>query len=510
MKGGAGASTRHFALRGEWMDESRLRRLSTYVLIGSIALILIGLTWSKNGPSDQDTGLAVAVVGVLLLLYGCVIVFPRLFTASSKRSVRKLDDQAEKYLTLENNIRGTLLQVVLGIGVLAAAVSAWTQFTGAAEQLQLTRQQFISGQFTGATGLLSKPDVESRLGGLYTFQRLTQTTKEEDEEGRQDNLAAYQLLAAFIKAHSPWPPLKGFDKDQKRRRVEQIRPLALDSLRKRSPDIQLALDILGAEKKLLPESEKERYAAFLTDVDLRGATLTDLHLSRADLRGTVLDYADSRVHQRRLDSSHPAYPDLSGASLQGASFRCAHLEGTNFSNALMDGADLRGADLRRFPPRSPGASSTQENANLDGASLTGAIWNEQTQWPDDFDPARNPELAHKLQLSKDEQLLAHAPDGTDVLAVVGGTVDSQERWEEGGAVSKSLIIGGDIVGILHDGTWKQLPRPQPSTAELQPVACADYKDYWPGSVNLDRPKRLDRSFPDLPVSEVPRPRRGGA
>jgi Pentapeptide repeats (8 copies) len=484
------------------MEESRLRRRSRSLIFGSGVLILIGLAWSRYASFANDIGLAVAFAGLGLLLYGSVFIFPALFTASTERSLRKLDQDARDHLTLENNIRATLLQVVLGIGVLAAAVSAWTQFTGAAEQLQLTRQQFVSGQFTGATELLSKPDLESRLGGLYTFQRLTQNTKD-DEMGRQDSLTAYQLLAAFIKARSPWPPLEGFDKDQKRRRVEQREPLEIGSLRKRSPDVQLALEIVGADKKLIPQSEEKTYAAFLTNADLRGAALGNLHLNRADLRGTVLDYADGRVDLRQPNSS---YPDLSRASLQDASLRCAHLQGTNFQGALMDRADLRGADLRRFPPRSSGTPSTQKNADLAGASLTGAIWNEQTQWPDDFDPARNPELARKLELQKDEQLLAHSPDGTGVLAVVGGAVDTQERWDKGIAVSKSLIVGGHIVGILHDGKWTQLAKPQLSTTELQPVACAEYKDYWPGSVDLC-PKRLDRACPNLPEAAIPEPRR---
>jgi hypothetical protein len=145
------------------MEESRLRRRSAYVLYGSGVLVLIGLIWSRYASFAQGFGLAVAVAGLILLLYGCVFVFPVLFTASRERSLRKLEKDAQDYLTLENSIRGTLLQVVLGIGVLAAAVSAWTQFTGAAEQLQLTREQFVSGQFTSATDLLSKPDLESRL-----------------------------------------------------------------------------------------------------------------------------------------------------------------------------------------------------------------------------------------------------------------------------------------------------------------------------------------------------------
>jgi hypothetical protein len=281
---GGDATTRHFAPSGGWP-----RGIATASTRALCARRLRCAHPHRAGLVEkrlirQDTGLAVAVAGLGLLLYGCVFTFPALFTASRERSLLRLEKDAQDYLTLENSIRGTLLQVVLGIGVLAAAVSAWTQFTGAAEQLQLTRQQFVSGQFTSATDLLSKPDLESRLGGLYTFQRLTENTKD-DEMGRQDSLTAYQLLAAFIKAHSPWPPLKDLDKDQKRRRVDRFKPLELGSLRKRSPDVQLALDIVGAGNKLLPTSEEQTYSAFLTDADLRGADLGNLHLTRGDLRG---------------------------------------------------------------------------------------------------------------------------------------------------------------------------------------------------------------------------------
>jgi hypothetical protein len=284
------------------------------------------------------------------------------------------------------------------------------------------------------------------------------------------------------------------------------------SLRKRSPDVQLALEIVGADDKLLPQAEEKKYTAFLTDADLRGAALGNLHLGGADLRGTFLDYADGRVSRERRPES--SYPDLSGASLQGASFRCAQLQGTDFEKAQMDRVDLRGADLRRIPPRSPGESSSQEDANLSGASLNEAIWNEQTQWPEGFNPAGHPELV------KDELLLAHAPEGTDVLVVVGGKLDAQEGWDQRVAFSSSSIFGGYIVGRLErdeeSGKWKPLAQPmEPSTTELRPVACEEYKNhgYWPDSVNRgcpSKPRRHDLLCPGLTIpGEVPRPPRGG-
>jgi len=403
---------------------------------------------------------------------------------------------ALEYLNLENSVRGTLLQVVLGIGVLAAAVGAWSQFVGASEQLELTRDQFVSGEFTSATELLSKPELESRLGGLYTLQRLTRTAA--NERMRQDSMTAYQMLAAFVKARSPWPPLKSLDKDQKRRGVERYNPLEMESLKKRAPDVQLALEIVGARDKRLPRGET--YGAFLTDTDFRGATLPNLDLSNADLRGAALDYSNSRFVRSDPRYAGWAYPNFSKADLRGASLRCAHLEGANFENAQLGIADLRDADLRRFPPRSPDQPSTQENANLLRANLKGALWNGLTQWPDDFDPAKDPALKKRLGLAEqDDELFARSVNGDGILLVKGGTVDWQERWDNDMALSNPIVKGGTVVGVFDGKTWNRLPSPRPSKVDLPALTCNDYGKYWPGSSDLkcDRPERACAKLPEM-------------
>ncbi len=486
---------------------ARIRRNSRFVLVGSFLLITSGALWSRYGHFATGTGIFAAFLGLLLLLFGCVFIFPELFTYMKKSEDEvKPIGSAREYLALQNDIRGTLLQVVLGIGILAAAVTAWNQFIGAAEQLQLTREQFISGQFSSATDLLSKPQLESRIGGLYTFQRLTRAAK--DDQTRQDSFTAYQLLAAFVKAHSPWPPLssKDLDQDQKRLGISRYNPLEIESLRKRSPDVQLALEIVGTQQKALPP--RATYAAFLPDADLRGATLAGLNLSGADLRGTVLDYSNSRIRSRdpRFRGFQPA--NFTGADLRGASLRCAHLEGAEFGNALLNGADLRDADLRRFPPQSPGQPSTQSNANLKSADLEGAVWNAATQWPDDFDPAKDPDLSRKLRLTYDDELLAQSADGTQVLLIKGGTLDSQEHWEGAKAVSNPIVRGGSILGMLNGKTWSRLRSPQPLEAEVKALTCGQYGRYWPGSAELPCPSRPDRACLNLSsTTSEPKPKR---
>jgi uncharacterized protein YjbI with pentapeptide repeats len=468
------------------VEKSAVRRSAAILLCISTLIIVGGVWWSYR---HQYSGIAIAVLGIVPLLYGCIFVFPTLLVDPTK--VFQLDMTDKKtsleYLTLVNSIRQTLLQVVLGIGVLAAAMSALSQFLGAPEQLNLTRDRFVSEQLSKATELLSKPELDSRMGALYTLQFLSKTTT--NERIRQDSTVFYLMLGAYVKAHSPWPPLRP-DKDQIQRGANRYNPLSIESLRRRAPDVQLALDILGAPNKNLPDGET--FVAALADTDLRGATLTGLHLSNADLKGAALDYSDSRYDQSDPNNANLTYPDFSMADLRGASLRCAHLEGTKLQGAKLQGVDLRDADLRPFPP-SPSSQFTKPNADLVGANLDGAIYNGLTQWPDGFDLAKNPKLR------QDDELFARSTNGTDILLVKGATVDWQEGWDKGGAFSNPIVKGGGIVGVFDGTKWGRYSHAQPSTVNLRALTCQEYQyvKSWPDSVGSCR-SYYDRRCPHLP------------
>jgi hypothetical protein len=64
--------------------------------------------------------------------------------------------------------------------------------------------------------------------------------------------------------------------------------------------------------------------------------------------------------------------NLSRADLGRANLRWANLTGADLTGANLTGANLTGADLR--------------GADLIGANLGGAKWNENTIWPDGFEP----------------------------------------------------------------------------------------------------------------------------
>ena len=85
-------------------------------------------------------------------------------------------------------------------------------------------------------------------------------------------------------------------------------------------------------------------------VDLSDRNLRNIDLSEADLSKATLTEAV-----------------LVGADLEGADLEGANLGGANLGGAYLDGANLEGA-------------------NLEGANLGGAFADEDTFWPEGFDP----------------------------------------------------------------------------------------------------------------------------
>ncbi len=128
----------------------------------------------------------------------------------------------------------------------------------------------------------------------------------------------------------------------------------------------------------------------MKDAKLEMAKLKKADLSRANLEKAALMAADLReaifVRANLLGANllgadlQNAY--LREANLQGAQLLGANLPWANLQEAKLQGAKLRWADLRWA--KLQGANLT--NTNLEEAKLRGAVWNDETKFPDGFDP----------------------------------------------------------------------------------------------------------------------------
>jgi uncharacterized protein YjbI with pentapeptide repeats len=100
-----------------------------------------------------------------------------------------------------------------------------------------------------------------------------------------------------------------------------------------------------------------------------------------------------RVDMHSLAGRAFAGANLAGAYLAGANLAGAYLAGANLAGAYLAGANLAGAYLTRANltranlTRANLTGANLSGANLTGANLTGAVADQNTRWPDGFDPA---------------------------------------------------------------------------------------------------------------------------
>jgi uncharacterized protein YjbI with pentapeptide repeats len=151
--------------------------------------------------------------------------------------------------------------------------------------------------------------------------------------------------------------------------------------------------------------------AHLEGANLKGASLEGVNLTYANLTGVDLTGVDLT---RAVANGRTVWPDdfdpdvagvyeigsgalLGGANLEGANLKEANLEEANLVGAKLEGANLKWASLYRANLKRANLSGANlYKANLKGANLSGAILakanleeakaNEDTTWPQGFDP----------------------------------------------------------------------------------------------------------------------------
>lgn len=184
----------------------------------------------------------------------------------------------------ESSIRGSLLQAVGGILLVAGAITAWRQMLIGRRQHMLDRHIAVTEAFAKAVEHLGNRDaIDVRLGGIYSLDRVS-----DDDPAEASRVA--EILCAFIRERSP------SDGDLPR-------------------DVRAALTVLARRPWPIP-------------IDLANTNLVDAQLRNAQLSNAILSASN-----------------LYGADLSGAILRNAKLTGATMLQADLTGADLRGACL---------------------------------------------------------------------------------------------------------------------------------------------------------------------
>ena len=180
----------------------------------------------------------------------------------------------------ESSIRGSLLQAVGGILLVAGAITAWRQMLIGRKQHILGRHVAVTEAFAKAVEYLGNPNaIDVRLGGIYSLDRVS-----DDDPAEMSRVA--EILCAFIRERSP------SDGDLPRDVLAALTVLA----RRRWPiPIDLAnTNLVGAQLRNAQLSNSVLHAANLCDAVLSGAILRNANLTGADLRRADLTSADLR------------------------------------------------------------------------------------------------------------------------------------------------------------------------------------------------------------------------
>jgi hypothetical protein len=307
--------------------------------------------WLRSAQSFEAVAFLREHLYAVGLLGACLLVLMLIWLPKwQASSVQDMKDR----LTVENDARQTLAQMVGGAVLIAGLFFTWANLNTATKTQEIAREGQITDRFTKAIAQLGGQGAV-RLGGIYALERIA-------KDSEKDHWPIMEVLTAYVREHAPLRP------------EDKQTPIRAD--------IQAILTVLGrrtrtigeGKDQLLRKGEDQRLN--LMSTNLRGADFSGAHLERANLWGAQLQEADLRGAQLQravlrdapLQGAKLQKAQLQGADLGGAQLQQAQLQGAQLQQAILLEAQLQFAILQ--DARLQGA--TLQKAQLQGADLRGA------------------------------------------------------------------------------------------------------------------------------------------
>ncbi len=323
----------------------------TQVIVWSTVLITIFIWIRVLWQWRQDSFILALVVTVFTVFFAIFVdlFFHRLvhlIGSLYEIAYRQIDyihvfDDAFKHVSLSVGGSITLSIALLGV-ILTIVRNILTRQQNNTDEQRLITEQIsraidqIGAYKQDAKGDTFEPNIEVRLGGLYSLQRILQ-------DSTRDERSIAKIFYAYVRENIKEDKPKPKQKKQSQKPSRQPRE-----------DIQAALDIISQFNK----AWRKRVRKFPPDsrlnfarIDFTGYSLANMDLSRAILQG-------ANVSRANLSNA-----DLSGANVSRANLFNADLSGANASRANLDNANLDNADLFGI---------NLSRADLDNADLTEA------------------------------------------------------------------------------------------------------------------------------------------
>jgi hypothetical protein len=264
-------------------------------------------------------------------------------------------------------------------GVFGAPFLVWRawvahqQAKAATDQASVALESHITGIFSKSVELLgfvreiktasveglpivrSLPNIESRLGALYSLERLL-------SESEKDQRAILETLCAYIRENSPLP-LSVDNNEAGKPHASEMVPAPT-----RRSDVQAAITIIGRRpEQLRMRSQREGWNLDFREANFIGYDFSKLNYDRSDFSGSFLN--DAKMPSASFVNSIFSHTDLSGADMTNTNFQVSTFEKCKVKKALIKETDFSLAIIIRTDLR----EATIESLNISGANLEEAF-----------------------------------------------------------------------------------------------------------------------------------------
>ena len=231
--------------------------------------------------------------------------------------------------------------VISALGLLATALAG----IGLVVNYQQGEERLITDRFAKSVEQLGSQNVDVRLGGIYSLERIA-------KDSPKDHWTVMEVLTAYVRNKSPLP--EGWVKaaPEKRKLLPNV-----------TIDVQSALTVIARREAKNDQGKR----LDLSSSNLSGAILSGADIIFERLGGTApatLPVDSVPADSRLFNSAHPKGADFIGVNFRGSNLKGAYLfyadlRSADLNNAVLVDADLSIANLR--------------HALLIGADVSGAV-----------------------------------------------------------------------------------------------------------------------------------------
>jgi uncharacterized protein YjbI with pentapeptide repeats len=308
----------------------------------------------------------VAVVAALLLFVACVIASYILLVRLGSDA---LFSSSPAYQETAKNFVLTFASAFGAPFLVWRAWIAHRQANAASEQARVALENHITGIFSKSIELLglvrenqttdasnttikrSMPNIEARLGALYSLERLLL-------ESEKDQRSILETLCAYVRENSP------LEIPDDKTAASAFRRNELAPTIPRRADVQAALTIIGRRPESVQlRAKQDGWRLDLRNTNLIAYDLSELNYDRARFDNSLLNTANmigssfdyclfertfmrgAKMKGARFRSTNFADCDLTRAEIEATDFGCATFVDTDLREANVVSFNIKGANL---------------------------------------------------------------------------------------------------------------------------------------------------------------------